>query len=62
MKWVYSIFFLSVQSLNLIFLYPAYTVHCPVSTRSCDQALGKLLVGKHFTRAQVRVLDFTHKC
>ena len=61
MKCVYSIQFLSVKSLILIFLDPAYTVHGPGSTRSGYQALGKLVVVKHLNRAHVRVLDFTHK-
>ena len=42
---------------------PNYTVHGPGLTWSSksNQALGKLLVYKHFTRGHVRVLDFTHK-
>lgn len=40
----------------IIFFYSP-SVYDP---ESWDQTLGKLLVIKHFTRAQVRVLDFTH--
>ena len=40
----------------LIFFYSP-SVYDP---ESWDQTLGKLLVIKHFTRAHVRVLDFTH--
>ena len=61
MKCVYSIQFLSVKSLISFFLDPAYTVHGPGTTRSWNQALGKLVVVKHFNWAHVCVLDFTHK-
>lgn len=61
MKCVYSIQLLSVKSLILISLDPTYTVHGPGSTRSWNQALGKLVVVKHFNRAHVRVFGFTHK-
>ena len=54
---------LSANFLRNFLHTPYYTVHGTGSTWSSksNQALGKLLVGKQFTRSHVRVLDFTHK-
>ena len=60
-----------VHSIHFILKFPSkfpqtpyYTVHDHGTGSTCssksNQALGKLLVGKYFTRAHVRVLVFTH--